>query len=101
MKQQQLTDLALRKIYHAEQLGMPKADVALMRNCVRDLNAKIDHAARFIEDEVTMLSSLEKTVVLERSWNEFVLQLAQVSTSVSEWIRRRVASPGGLKPAGA
>lgn len=70
MKQQQLTDLALRKIYHAEQLGMPADTVRLMLKGVRDLNAKIDHAARFIEDEATMLDSMEKTVALERSWNE-------------------------------
>lgn len=98
MKQQQLTALALRKVYHAEQLGMPLADANAMRVAIQDLNAKIDHAARFIEDECTMLSSMEKTVVLERGWNEFVLALAQLSTSVSEWIRLRVNTPGGLKP---
>ncbi|WP_442596327.1 hypothetical protein ACSBPU_05640 [Parapusillimonas sp. JC17] len=101
MKQQQLTDLALRKVYHAEMLGMPTADANSMRAVIQDLNAKIDHAARFIDDEATMLNSMEKTIVLERGWNEFVLQMTQLSTNMSEWIRRRVASPGGLKAAGA
>lgn len=79
---------------------MPASDVLSMRTVIQELNAKIDHAARFIEDEATMLSSVEKAIVLERGWNEFVVQMAQLSTSIAEWIRRRVASPGGLKPAG-
>lgn len=98
MKQQQLTNLALRKIYHAEQLGMPAESTHLLRESVQALNAKIDHATLFIEDEATMLDSMEKSVVLDRRWNEFILQLTELSANVSEWIYMRVRSPGKFKP---
>lgn len=100
MKQQKLTELALRKLYHAENLGMPADLVKSMRDGVQELNAKIDHAAQFVDEELTMLGHGEKVVVLDRHWNEFVVQLAQLSLAISLWIRMRVSQPGGPKRIG-
>lgn len=100
MKQQQLIELALRKLYHAEQLGMPADLVKSMRDGIQELNAKIDHTARFLDEELTMLNHGEKTVVLESHWNEFVIQMAHTSLAISQWIRMRVSQPGGFKQIG-
>jgi Flp pilus assembly protein TadD len=81
MKQKQLTDLALRKIYHAEQLGLEAPTVEQMRGLVRSLNGKLDHATQYIDQEAAML----------------VTALAAVGLAASEWTRTRVKSPGGLK----
>lgn len=100
MKQQQLTDLALRQLYHAESLGMPADLVKSTREGIKELNSRINHAASFVDEELTMLDHGECAVLLERHWNEFVVQLAQISLAISQWIRMRVSQPGGFKQIG-
>ncbi|NLZ11195.1 MAG: hypothetical protein GX086_07685, partial [Alcaligenaceae bacterium] len=55
MKQQQLTDLALRKIYHAEQMGMDAKIVDELRAAVHKANAALDHDTQYITQECSML----------------------------------------------
>lgn len=100
MKQQKLTDLALRKIYHAQELGMPECDANMLRSAVQELNFKINHTARFVDEELGMLGLIERSLVLQRSWNEYVMALTQLTTGVSDWIRQRVSRPGGFKQVG-
>ncbi len=96
MKQQQLTDLALRKIYHAEQLGMDAKLVGTMRAAVSELNEGLSHTISYLDQECPMLDAHEIAAVLEPRRNKFIAELAQLEMMASNWTQRRVKSPGGL-----
>lgn len=96
MKQQQLTDLALRKIYHAEQLGMDAKLVVTMRAALNELNEGLDHATSYLDQECSMLDAHEIAAVLEPRRNKHIVDLTDIGLIASNWIQRRVKSPGGL-----
>ncbi|MFT0532256.1 hypothetical protein ACMHYJ_05385 [Castellaniella hirudinis] len=100
MKQADLTALALRKIYHAEQLGMDAETVKQMRDTVADLNGQLDHAETYIEHETAMLNTDERVAVFDGEWDKFFIALAKLGLMASDWTRKRIAAPGGLRAGG-
>lgn len=98
MKQQQLTDLALRKIYHAEQLGMDAKLVGTMRAAVSELNEGLSHTTSYLDQECPMLDADEVAAVMGPRRHKLIVDLADIGLMASNWIQRRVKSPGGLVP---
>ena len=101
MKQQQLTALAMRKIYHAEQLGLDASLVQEMRDTARQFADKHDFLVEYIRREGQMLDPSERACILDKEGAGLSVAMFTFSASIAEWVRQRVAMPGGMRPTSA